>query len=40
MNKLSDSSKKSMLSRIITGVVLCIVGIPPIISNDTENTAR
>ena len=31
MNKLSDSSKKSMLSRIITGVVLCIVGIPPII---------
>ena len=31
MNKLSDDSKKSMTSRIITGACLAAIGIPVII---------
>lgn len=30
MNKLSDDSKKSMTSRIITGACLAAIGIPVI----------
>ncbi|HBD06362.1 MAG TPA: hypothetical protein DCY93_03015 [Firmicutes bacterium] len=39
MNKLSNDSKKSMLSRVITGCVLAVIGLPLMILGDWYSLA-